>query len=280
VKIPIPGVVTEMVFGARAWINNAVDARWNNDPFGTEPAAEASEYLALFEEARKRECREVDAIEAETGFAIEKAWLDDLALHTQIVKKKSVLTYPHGRLLYSLLRRYIKDSGHDFVTVLETGTARGFSALCMAKAISDARVDGRVVTLDVLPHMRKFYWNCIDDAEGRKSRAELLSPWADLTRKVLFVQGDTLLMLPRIGIDRVNFAFLDAQHIKSSVLNEHAQVAARQQPGDMIFFDDVTPAQYPGVVAAVQKVQDDGAYVLRRIISNQRGFAWGHKVRP
>lgn len=280
-SIPIPNAVTHGIFGFRAWLHDAIDARWNNDPFAKEPMAEAKEYYSLFEDARKRTFAEVRALEAETGFAVDALWLDDLALHTQIVKKKSALAYPHGRLLYSLLRQYIANSGEAYVTVVETGTARGFSALCMAKAISDAGIDGRVVTLDVLPHLRKMFWNCIDDTSGKKTRAELLSPWSELTRKILFVQGDTLLMLPRIGVDRVNFAFLDAQHTRTAVLNEYSQIASRQKRGDMLFFDDVTPQQFPGVTAAVQQVEDDGLYSLRRLaISNQqeRGFAWGSKL--
>lgn len=279
-SIPMPGFVTESIYAARAWLNNRVDARWSNDPFGKAPRGTPDEYQALFEKARLNEFPAVDAVEKETGFAIDRAWLDDLALHTQIVKKKSDLAYPHGRLLYSLVRKYISDSGETFVTILETGTARGFSALCMAKAIQDAGIAGRVVTFDVLPHLKKQYWNCIDDGEGKNTRAELLSRWPELTRMITFVHGDTLMMLPRIGHERVNFAFLDAQHIKSSVLNEFQAVTRRQQPGDVIFFDDVTPKSYPGVVAAVSEIEQAGDYALQRLtISDQRAYAWGAKVR-
>jgi predicted O-methyltransferase YrrM len=62
------------------------------------------------------------------------------------VKKRSKLGYAHGRLLYSVLRKYIADNSPAYVNVLETGTARGFSALCMAKAIADSGVTGHVVT--------------------------------------------------------------------------------------------------------------------------------------
>ncbi|MGE5567075.1 MAG: class I SAM-dependent methyltransferase [Parcubacteria group bacterium] len=271
-------IVYEGMRGARAWVNRAMDARWDNDPFGRQPHASREEYLRLFEETRRKEYPQVDAVEAETGFAVDRAWLDDLALHTQIVKKKSDLGYPHGRLLYSILRRYIAHSGERFVTVVETGTARGFSALCMAKAIADAGIDGRVVTVDVLPHLKRQIWNCIDDHEGRKSRAELLAPWSELARKVVFLQGDTLYLLPRIGVDRVNFAFLDAQHIRSSVLHEFGFVAERQQAGDMVFFDDVTPAVFPGVVQAVDDIEAGGQYEFKRLtISDQRAYAWARR---
>lgn len=268
----------ESANGARAWVNERFDAKWNKDPLCKAPLASVEDYRALFEQARRKQDPAADGIEAETGFAVDRAWLDDLALHTQIVKKKSDLAYPHGRVLYSLLRKYIVDSGEPFITVLETGTARGFSALCMARAIADSGVQGRVVTLDVLPHLKPIYWNCIDDNDGKKSRAELLAPWSDLARMITFLQGDTLMMLPRVGLDRINFAFLDAQHIKRSVLHEYRMIKSRQQRGDIIYFDDVTPGPFDGVVAAVEQVRQENEYQVRHLaLYPQRGNAWAVK---
>ncbi|MER9579493.1 class I SAM-dependent methyltransferase [Mesorhizobium sp. M0189] len=213
------------------------------------------------------------------GYTIDRQWLDELALHTQIVKKKSDLAYPHGRLLYTLMRNMLSNSGLDFTTVLETGTARGFSALCMSKAMADQGVAGRIVTLDVLPHLKRQIWNCIDDHDGPKSRAEILQPWADLTRNVLFLQGDTLDLLPKVGLDRINFAFLDAQHIESSVMQEFELVSARQKKGDMIVFDDVTSKLFPGVVRAVDRIENSGLYSVKRlVISDSRAYAWAQRI--
>ena len=59
----------------------------------------------------------------------------------------------------------------------------------MSKAINDAKVNGTIITLDVLPHNEKIYWNCIDDLEGKKSRAELLNKWPDELKNIIFIQG-------------------------------------------------------------------------------------------
>jgi predicted O-methyltransferase YrrM len=261
----------------RAMINRWVDSRWDNH-FGKKPHASREDYLALFEEARLKQYPQIDELEAELGYAIDRLWLDELALHTQIVKKKSELAYPHGRLLYSLLRRMIAELGLDFVSILETGTARGFSAVCMAKALEDAKVDGWIVTVDVLSHQRSQIWNCIDDHDGPKSRASLLEPWSKLTRKIVFMQGDTLHLLPRIGMGRVHFAFLDNQHTAESVMQEFGIVSSMQQSGDIIVFDDVTPMVFPGVVAAVDKIETRKDYQVRRMtLSHQRAYAWAQR---
>lgn len=270
--------IQETILHFRARINRLVDRHWDNDPFGTEVHATREEYLTFFEQAKKQEHPQIDALEVQFGFAINRQWLDELALHTQIVKKESDLAYPHGRVLYSLLRRMIKDQKLEFVTILETGTARGFSALCMAKALEDANVEGRIITVDVLSHLKRQIWNCIDDHDGLKSRAEILAPWSDLLRKIIFIQGDTLYTLPRLGLDRINFAFLDAQHIESSVLQEFEIIQKKQMLGDMIVFDDVTESEFPGVVKAVAKIsQRDDCKVERLALSDQRGYAWQTK---
>ncbi|MER9082567.1 class I SAM-dependent methyltransferase [Mesorhizobium sp. M0895] len=271
--------IQEAVLGIRARVNRAVDARWNNAPFGTAPHATREQYLGWYQQAQKHEFHEIDRLEKDLGYAIDRQWLDELALHTQIVKKKSDLAYPHGRLLYALMRDMLSNSGLDFTTVLETGTARGFSALCMSKAMADHGVAGRIVTLDVLPHLKRQIWNCIDDHDGPKSRAEILQPWADLARNVLFLQGDTLDLLPKVGLDRINFAFLDAQHIESSVMQEFELVSARQEKGDMIVFDDVTSKLFPGVVKAVDRIENFGLYNVKRlVISDSRAYAWAQRI--
>lgn len=269
----------EVVRSARAFFNNLLDRRWDDYPYGRHPLATKEEYLRLFQQAREKIHAEVEALEVSTGFAVDQAWFHELALHTQIVKKSSELDYSHGRILYSLLRNCIEKNAHSHVVVLETGTARGFSAICMAKAMADSNVSGQIVTLDVLPHLKQQIWNCIDDLERPKSRAELLHPWSALTRSITFLQGDTVYLAPRVGLERINFAFLDAQHIKSSVLSELAAVVPYQTTGDMVFFDDVTPAIFPGVVDAVAHLEAAGTYRVTRFQeSRSRGYAWATKL--
>lgn len=272
-------LVYNATLSLRNYLDTLVDSRWDNHPFGTKPLASRKEYLTLFESARNEKYPLITGLEQKLGYAINRDWLDDLALHTQIVIKKSKLAYPHGRLLYSLLRWMIAVRNLNHVTVLETGTARGFSALCMAKAISDADVDGRIVSVDVLPHLKRQIWNCIDDHDGPKSRAEILAPWHDLIKNIIFIQGDTLKLLPRIGLEKVHFAYLDAQHTETNVMQEYSSVSPVQSQGDIIVFDDVTQHVFPGVVAAVENIAAKGEYTINKLsISDQRCYAWGIKL--
>ena len=132
--------------------------------------------------AERRSYSDIDNYERELGFEIDRTWLAELALHTQVVVKASEICYEHGRILYSCLSDYISRSQaeQERIAIVETGTARGFSSLCMAKALADADCQGVILTFDVLPHNVPMIWNCIDDLDKAKTRSELLTPWGNV----------------------------------------------------------------------------------------------------
>jgi hypothetical protein len=254
-------------------------AYWHRTPFCETPKADKETYLNLWEKARKETFGEIDALEQEYGFAADKTWLDDLALHTQIVIKESSLCYQHGRVLYATLSKFIKDNPTlPSLNIIETGTARGFSSIVMSKALDDAKKDGRILTFDLLPHDQAILWNCLDDLNGPRSRRNLLKSWQALSdRYIVFIEGDSRLMLNRFRTGRIHFAFLDGAHSFQDVTAELAQIAPWQQSGDIIVFDDYSPSKFPGLVKAVDegcmtykydkkviKSKDDRAYVIAR----------------
>lgn len=218
-------------------------------------------YEALWEKAKSKVYKEIDEYELSTGYAIDKYWYHDLALHTQVVIKGSELCYEHGRVLYSTLRRFLED--RDSVHIVETGTARGFSALCMAKAIKDSGKTGTIVTHDILPHDTKMYWNCIDDHDGQKSRAELLAPWD--TSMIQFVTGNTKTTLQT---QKCDFAFLDGAHTYEDVKAEYAKLIGPK----VVVFDDYTPSQFPGICRAVDEIKLHKIY-----LRSNRGYVIGHE---
>ena len=244
--------------------------------FSKRARGDEASYRALHVDAMKRVFAETEKFERAIGFAVDEAWINNLALHTQVVRKKSDLNWQHGRILYSLLRSRLEgaSSPRNFVQVFETGTARGFSSVCMARALIDSNREGVVTTVDSLPHNLPRYWNCIDDFDGPKSRRKLLTPWPDELARIVFFQALSPQHLQRIGLDRIHFAFLDAQHTFESVMAEYKFVEERQGPGDVIVFDDVTPGLFDGVVAAVSAIREKGRYEIQEIgRQEERGYA-------
>ena len=252
------GRISNMLSRRALKFSNAWAAKfWHENPFTSAPMATADQYQKLWKAEAANTYPSIDELEKSYGHAVDKAWMDDLALHTQIVIKTSPLCYQHGRILYAVLSDFLakRPKKSPPITIFETGTARGFSATVMAKAMQVSNQSGRIVTFDILPHDKKIYWNCIDDHEGKKSRSDLLAPWQDLIAPyIMFIEGDSRINLGKVQAERIEFAFLDGAHSYHDVTFEFERVAAYQQAGDIIVFDDYNTSDFAGLVRAV----DDG----------------------
>ena len=239
-------------------------------------------YLELHRKAIKKENNKVIDFEKKIGFSVDKNWFNEISLITQTTIKNSELNFNHGRLLYSLVCKYIEDSlkiGINNITILETGTARGFSSLCMSKAINDLKANGKVITVDCISHNRKMFWGCISDFNGERTREELLSKWNKELSNIIFIQGWTNEILNKLGLIRINFAFLDAQHTKDAVIKEFEFINKRQMKGDIVFFDDVTPNLFKGVCDAVEQIEINYPYKIQYLpFDFNRGYAIATKI--
>lgn len=228
-----------------------------------------SDFLARFEEFRDVPRPEIDLVEEELGFRLDKSWVDDLALHTQIVLKNSEANWSHGRVLYSYLRHRLNSLDRQGVCyALDTGTARGFSALVMARALLDSGRHGNIFTLDTLPHEQEIFSNCIDGVDRPVSRREIWAGWAAESERVVILTGPTSDTLRSLKVPRICFAFLDAQHDYESVMEEYRWVSSSQKSGDVIVMDDVAHDQFPGVGRAFEEIGKIGLYSTKKISSS------------
>jgi predicted O-methyltransferase YrrM len=253
--------------------------RYSSSPLCDAPLASPAEYHRIWAEAQRTPYPVVDRYEQACQAAIDPAWFQQLALLTQVPIKQSEICYQHGRLLYATLVRYTRQRARQHLTIVETGTARGFSALCLAKAMDDAGATGKIVSFDVLPHDVKILWNCVRDAEGPRTRADLLADYAALMERYLvFHRGDTKQEMAKVSFPRINFAFLDSVHQYDHVMAEFSSIRDRQAAGDILFFDDYTPATYPGVVRAADEICRDHGYSRNVVTANaQRRYLIAEK---
>ena len=183
-------------------------------PFGIIKWSTKKDYFEIYEKIIQKKYINIDNYENKIGYKIDKNWIDNLALHTQVVIKKSQINYQHGRVLYSELRNYIAINKLEKIIILETGTARGFSSVCMSKAISDSSIQGDIHTVDILPNNKKFFWNSVSDFEGPKTRSEILKEWLNYTHRIKFHTGNSVKIIKNLNLDRINFAFFDGSHNK------------------------------------------------------------------
>ncbi len=202
---------------------------------------------------------------------IDSDWLIELALKTQIVIKISKINVQHGKILYGLVDKLCKKNTN--FNILETGTARGFSSICMSKAISENNSNGKIFTLDFIPNNKKMYWNCISDFDGKKTRLELLENYKDELKNIEFIQGFTKNILKKLDMNKIHFAFLDGSHKYKDVKLEFEYVKKRQSKEDIIFFDDYTPGKFDGVVKLINEIRNANDYEIKEIFSSkERGY--------
>jgi predicted O-methyltransferase YrrM len=149
----------------------------------------------------------------------------------------------HGILLHSIVGTFVKKK--EALVVLDIGTARGFSAITAAKALTDFGLDGHVYTVDITPHELQMAWHVpkqsdFDPLIGKKvSRAEVWSAgYEDLTSKVTALTGDSEDILNHWDYGPIDVAFLDGEHTSNAVRHELNVLDRLLTPGGIVILDD------------------------------------------
>jgi predicted O-methyltransferase YrrM len=171
------------------------------------------------------------------------AWSFYGSTDTRSARVADPSTLPLLALLHYLVR------ANGCVRVLETGTARGVSAACMASAVAH-REGGRVVTFDPSPH---------PDAE------ELWAALPEPMRGCIEHRADDSPAGLKAALDageRYEAALLDTLHTEEHVWAEFELASRLVCSGGLILIHDVTFA-YGTVEAALRRIERDGYGVTR-----------------
>lgn len=188
------------------------------------------------------------------NYTYDKNDMDYIALHLQICVKESLPLYLHGYVVSSALYQYIKKNKDlNNITILETGTARGFADIVMATILKQNNIEGKIHTIDWLGHTDKIKWNSIDAPNDMEiSRHDILKRWSELRDNYInFITGDSKKILKNLNIGRINFAFLDGAHYYQELTDELNYVEINQKSGDIIICDDYTITQFPEICQAI-----------------------------
>lgn len=232
---------------------------------------DAAAYQAAFETERAKTYPMVDGFETSMGFAVTIPHPEfyDAARVLACPLKVNPPNWQHGRVLYALTMRALA-SADGAVRLLDIGTAKGFSALCLQWALMDSEASGVVTSVDVLDPAARVSRNTVAEVDGLKTLAEILAPWPEAQR-IEFLRSTGVYTLNAYS-DRIHVAFVDGKHARDIVSAEATLLAARQQPGDVVFWDDV---QIPGVAAAVA---DQSGYDVEYLeILPNRKYAIGRR---
>lgn len=224
------------------------------------------EYAHIFALETAQEYPSIDKVEAECGFALDRTKLEAAAQVLACPVKAQPPNWQHGRVIYAETRRYLSRVSGP-VNIIDIGTAKGFSALCLRWAADDAGVDATITSVDVIDPQARIARNTVADCLGLRTLAETLEPWPEANRIAFWQQYGTDLLAKETS--RIHVAFIDGKHKYEVVKQEGRLLARRQKSGDVAMFDD---AQIEGVDRAVRELQP--LYALRRIAAHAHRKYW------
>ena len=237
------------------------------------------EYVRLYNQSLNKKHPVVD--EFINNKQKDDKFINELAFTTQISIKNSPPNFQHGRIIYALLGEYLKKvRDENFAhTLLDIGTARGFSSIIMSRFMINNSIKGNIHSIDIIKHNKKKYWNSILDVEkGKLSRKQILEPYQEYLKNIYFHEGQTNNILSNLKLDRINFAFVDGSHEYKDVAFEYNYIKQRQKKGDLILFDDVTE-KYKGIIELVDEIKVSSQYNVRIIESSKyRAYAIAERL--
>ena len=148
----------------------------------------------------------------------------------------------HGLLLYKLVRA-LGTIPHP--VILDIGTARGFSAITMARALLDANLDGMVYSIDVIDHFSQNVWHGgknepTEPLAGLSiSRSEVWSCWfEEEASHVTPLHAQSYEVLENWSYGSIDIAFIDGEHTYDAVKRELALLDHLMTPTGIIVLDD------------------------------------------
>ncbi|MFP4323347.1 MAG: class I SAM-dependent methyltransferase [Anaerolineales bacterium] len=163
--------------------------------------------------------------------------------------------YESGLLLYGLVRHYRPQA------ILEIGTGRGYGAFCMAMALRDANLPGKIMTLDIKGYDEPQTW-ALDAGQGPSIAARSLREvWetyleTDLRARVEHRQGTSIESMAALLASREfepDFIYVDGDHTATGTRHDIlASMLLARRPFRMLLDD--------------YHLQSDYLFGLRRLI--------------
>ena len=167
-----------------------------------------------------------------------------------------IINYERGILLYSLIAKYRPKN------VLEIGTAEGYSTLCMAWAMTDYNINGRIFTIDPkpfdVPVERKITWE-----ENPKHKTIMLSTkelwnkfadkeWIKKIEVLTGFSGEALQKNTK-KLPKMDMGFIDGHHVYESVIHDFYAFLRTASENFYLLFDDYIPNETDGVTKVIDE---------------------------
>ena len=199
----------------------------------------------------------------------------------------------HGLLLYKLLSKCFA-SARQSVVLLDVGTARGFSAIAMAKAMMDADLRGEIYTIDIIGQDEPRGWHVAKQQHDEPlvgiemSRSGIWCQWYKEEAELIHsITGRSSEVLESWNHGDIAFAFIDGDHRYHAVKADLEMLDILMAEGGQIVLDDyhtgisATRIPLPSRIATLTsyylerclgKIGTRPANILRSIFGNDNEY--------
>ena len=142
------------------------------------------------------------------------------------------INYERGILLYALIAKYKPQN------VLEIGTAKGYSTLCMAWAMHDHNIPGTIYTID--PALNTKFEINIDNKIDTLTTPKLWeqvapSEWISKIKPLAGYSGE---IMNKHKFPKIDFAYIDGHHVYEAVEHDFYAFLKISSDNFRILFDD------------------------------------------
>ena len=168
--------------------------------------------------------------------------------------ENSIINFERGMLLYALITK-IKPK-----TVLEIGTAEGYSTLCMAWAMTENKIEGKIFTVDPKSHQqaieRRIKINENDEPINMILSTEELwnkfasQEWID---KIEVITGYSGEVLRSKQFPEIEFCYIDGSHVYEAVKHDFYAFLQTASENFSLLFDDYATNENKDVAKVIRE---------------------------
>ena len=172
------------------------------------------------------------------------------------LESNPVINYERGILLYSLIAKYKPEN------VLEIGTAEGYSTLCMAWAMVDHNINGKIFTIDPkpfdIPVEREITWEKnLEHNTVSLSTKELWNKFAnkEWIKKIEVLTGFSgeILQKKTKELPKMDMGFIDGHHAYEAVIHDFYAFLQTASENFCLLFDDYNPNENRDVTKVIDE---------------------------
>ena len=178
----------------------------------------------------------------------------------------------HGLLLYKLISKRFA-STRQSVVLLDVGTARGFSAIAMAKAMMDADLRGELYTIDIIGQDESRDWHVTKQQHDEPlvgieiARSEIWCQWYKEEAELIHsITGKSSEVLAAWSHGDITFAFIDGEHTYNAVKTDLEMLDTLMAEGGQIVLDDYHTGVSAARIPLPSRIANLTSYYLERCL--------------